>query len=287
MRKAYAKINLGLDVIGRRPNGYHDVKMIMQTVNIYDELSFEKKATEGVTMTVDNEEIPTGDDNLIVRAAKLLMEEFAVKEGLHIHLKKNIPMAAGMAGGSTDGACTMKAVNELFSLGLSEKELMERGVKLGADIPYCIMGGTALSEGIGEILTPLVAPPEAFLVVAKPDINVSTKYVYENLHLDTLEKHPDIDGMVEAIKAGDLQGICERLDNVLATVTEEKYPIICELKQMMKAHGAMNALMSGSGPTVFGIFDSEDQAKEAYQAIKEADLVKQLFVTTFIDPSKE
>lgn len=279
--KAYAKINLGLDVIGRRPNGYHDVKMIMQTVDIYDELTFEISDRSEVVLTVSDPQIPVGDDNLIVRAAKLLMEEFHIDQGLKIYLKKNIPMAAGMAGGSTDAACTLKAVNELFHLGLSDQELMDRGVRLGADIPYCIMGKTALSEGIGEILTPLKTPPKAYLVVAKPDINVSTKFVYENLHLEEIERHPDIDGMVQALEDGDLFGICDRMENVLAKVTEELYPIIQTLKTCMIEQGALNAIMSGSGPTVFGIFNDKTKAEEAYQAIEKQELVKQLFLTTF------
>lgn len=284
-KKAYAKINLGLDVLRRRPDGYHDVKMIMQTVGIYDVLTFEKvesgEEVPEITLTVNHPEIPTGEDNLIVKSARLLMNEFQIKDGLRIHLEKNIPMAAGMAGGSTDAAQTLIAVNELFGLGLSEKELQERGVKLGADIPYCIQGGTALSEGIGEVLTALPNPPQAHLVVAKPDINVSTKYVYENLHLDTLKKHPDIDGMIEAINAGDLKGICNRLDNVLATVTEDKYPVIGQIKETMLEAGAINALMSGSGPTVFGIYEDEETANRAYVAVKEAGLAKQIFVTQF------
>ena len=201
-RRAYAKINLGLDVLRRRENGYHDVKMVMQTVGIYDELTFEK-IKEGIIVTTDKEELPTDKGNLIYRAAELLTEKYQIQEGIRISLKKNIPIAAGMAGGSTDAAAVFHGMNTLFNLHMDEKTMREEGVKIGADVPYCIMGGTALSEGIGEVLTALPAPPKAVLCIAKPDINVSTKFVYENLHIETVKDHPDIDGMVQAIREGD------------------------------------------------------------------------------------
>lgn len=284
--KAYAKVNLGLDVVRRLPNGYHEVKMVMQTVGIYDTVTL-KKAKEGITVTTDNEEIPGDENNLVYKAAKLIAEACHLTEGVSIHLEKRIPIAAGMAGGSTDAAAVLKGMNELFALELSEEELKALGVKLGADIPYCIMGGTALAEGIGEKLTGLPDAPDCFLLVAKPDINVSTKYVYENLHLDTLEKHPDIDGMVEAIGQGSLEGVMERMDNVLQRVTENRYPVITELKQFMEENGARKALMSGSGPTVFGIFEEEEKAKAAKEMLEKMQkqngqvLAKQIFVTTF------
>lgn len=284
--KAYAKVNLGLDVVRRLPNGYHEVKMVMQTVGIYDTVTL-KKAKEGITVTTDNEEIPGDENNLVYKAAKLIAEACHLTEGVSIHLEKRIPIAAGMAGGSTDAAAVLKGMNELFALELSEEELKALGVKLGADIPYCIMGGTALAEGIGEKLTGLPDAPDCFLLVAKPDINVSTKYVYENLHLDTLEKHPDIDGMVEAIGQGSLEGVMERMDNVLQSVTENRYPVITELKQFMEENGARKALMSGSGPTVFGIFEEEEKAKAAKEMLEKMQkqngqvLAKQIFVTTF------
>ena len=186
-----------------------------------------------------------------------------------------------MAGGSTDAAAAFHGINELFDLGYSLEELQALGVTLGADIPYCLAGGTAISEGIGEILTKLPAPPQCTLVVAKPDINVSTKFVYENLHANTLTCHPDIDGMIEAIKSGSLQGITDRLGNVLETVTVREYPIIEEIKNLMKQEGAKNALMSGSGPTVFGIFTKEELAQAAAAQIREKQLAGQVFVTRF------
>ena len=276
--KAYAKINLGLDVIGKLENGYHEVRMVMQTVGIYDELSFEKTES-GITVTTDSGELPTNEDNLIYQAAKLMMETYGIQGGIRIHLTKNIPIAAGMAGGSTDAAATMKGMNRLYDLDCTLKELMELGVKIGADVPYCIMGGTALGEGIGEKLTALPAAPDCYLLVAKPDINVSTKYVYNHLDAEGIAEHPDIDGMVQAIEKGSLQGILNRLGNVLETVTVKAYPVIDTIKNRMKELGAVGSLMSGSGPTVFGIFLEEAKAQEAYEKIKEEQLAKQIFVT--------
>lgn len=287
--KAYAKINLGLDVVGRLENGYHEVRMVMQTVGIYDELSFERIKTEAlggnaqkIRITTDNGELPTGEDNLIYKAAKLMCDRYGIEEGIHIHLEKNIPIAAGMAGGSTDAAATMKGINSLFQLGVAQEELMELGVKIGADVPYCVMGGTALAEGIGEKLTALSAAPKCILLIAKPDINVSTKYVYEHLDAEGVEKHPDIDGMVEAIETGSLQGIIARMGNVLENVTVKAHPIIDDIKNRMKELGAEGSMMSGSGPTVFGIFTDEEKAQEAYRILREEALAKQIFVTEFV-----
>ena len=276
---AYAKINLGLDVIGRLPNGYHEVKMIMQSVGICDELTFEKQPS-GITVTTDSGELPTDENNLIYRAAKLLLDTCAVKEGVRIHLTKRIPIAAGMAGGSTDAAATLKAVNQLFRFGKTKEELMELGVKIGADVPYCILGGTALAEGIGERLTPLPPMPNCHLLVAKPDINVSTKYVYTTLDAAPILFHPDIDGMTAAIFAGDLTGITARLGNVLETVTVPAHPIISKIKEKFLELGSDGVLMSGSGPTVFGIFSDKTAAEKAYASMKQSSLAGQVFLTT-------
>ena len=278
---AMAKINLGLDVLRRRENGYHDVKMVMQTVNIYDTLDFVKKEEPGIVVKVDAMELPTDENNLIYKAAKLLYERCQMEEGVEITLTKRIPIAAGMAGGSTDAAAALVGINRLFNLGLTMDELKEIGVKIGADVPYCIEGGTALSEGIGEILTKLHDAPDCFVVVAKPEISVSTKYVYENLHANELKYHPDIDGMVEAIREGNLDGVCSRMENVLETVTENKYPIISQIKKLLKDAGAENSLMSGSGPTVFAIFKEEEMAKKALEMVEMSGLAKQSFVTVF------
>lgn len=289
--KAYAKINLSLDVVRRRPDGYHDVKMIMQTVDLYDVITIEK-AESGITTTVEMgrnfengnegaaETLPADESNLVYKAAKLLKEKCKLSQGVRIHLHKNIPIAAGMAGGSTDAAAVFRGMNKLFSLGLSVEELKELAVKIGADVPYCIEGGTQLSEGIGEILTPVSGIPDFYLLIAKPGISVSTKYVYENLHLETLEKHPDVDGMTEAIQNGDLSGIVKRMENVLESVTVKKYPVIGQIREFMKIHGAENALMSGSGPTVFGIYKNRTQAEEAAELLRKENLANRILVTT-------
>ena len=285
--KAYAKINLGLDVLRRREDGYHEVKMVMQTVDLYDVLLVSKKEEDTITISTQREEIPVNEDNLIYKAIKLMKDLYGFEGGVHVELVKNIPIAAGMAGGSTDAAAAMRAVNELFELNRPVEELEKHAVKIGADVPYCIQGGTVLSEGIGEVLTKLPNVPQCILLIAKPDIMVSTKYVYENLNLPELKKHPDIDLMVEAIREGDAEKMLEPMDNVLATVTEEKYGIIKEIKQTMKRNGAIKAMMSGSGPTVFGIFETMVQAATAFDAIKEKDLAREIFISKFINPQEE
>ena len=291
IRKAYAKINLGLDVVRRLENGYHEVRMIMQTVDICDVLTL-KKTESGIVVTTDNGELPTDENNLIYKAAKLMMDKYNIKQGVHIHLEKHIPIAAGMAGGSSnaaavlvgmDAAGTFIGMNELFACGADEEQLRELGVKVGADVPFCIMGGTALAEGIGEKLTRLPKPPACFLLIAKPDINVSTKYVYEHLDAEGVEHHPDIDGMIRALADKDLTGIVERLENVLENVTVKKHPIIQEIKDTMVQAGAEGSLMSGSGPTVFGIFTEEKKAKAAFDALEAKQLAKQLFITCFCE----
>lgn len=278
-----AKINLGLDVIRRREDGYHEVKMVMQTLNLCDTLTIEKSDTTSITIQVGNAPLPADENNLIYKSANLLIQHCNLSQGVSISLQKEIPIAAGMAGGSTDAAATLLGMNQLFALGLSLEELQKLGVKIGADVPYCLQGGTALSEGIGEILTTLPAAPDCFVVVGKPEISVSTKYVYENLHANSLQYHPDIDGMVAAITNKDLDGITKRMENVLETVTEKEYPVITDIKDLLKEKGAENALMSGSGPTVFGIFTEEERAREAREALQQSGLVKQSFVTTFSD----
>ena len=285
--KAYAKINLGLDVIRKRPDGYHDVKMVMQTVDLYDVLLVSKKEEDTITISTQREDIPVNEDNLIYKAVKLMKEAYGFPGGVHVELVKNIPIAAGMAGGSTDAAAAMRAINDLFELNRPAKELESHAVKIGADVPYCIQGGTVLSEGIGELLTDLPNAPQCILLIAKPDIMVSTKYVYENLNLPNIQKHPDIDAIVKAIKEGNVEGMIEPMDNVLASVTEEKYGIIKEIKQTMEKNGAIKALMSGSGPTVFGIFETMVQAATAFDAIKEKGMAREIFISKFVNPQEE
>lgn len=284
--KARAKINLGLDVCRRLENGYHEVKMVMQSVDIYDELEFKQRRDPDIILSVDSRYgLGELSSNLIFRAAKLMKEYYGIRGGIEIHLKKNIPVAAGMAGGSTDAAATMLAMNRMFGLNQPREKLMELALRLGADIPFCILGGTALAEGIGEKLRPLPPPPQVSLLVVKPSIMVSTKWVYETLRVDRLMHHPDIDGMVAALEAGSLPDITRRMENVMENVTQTKYPIIADIKEAMLEKGALSALMSGSGPSVFGVFEREAQAQEAYDDLKKSWNAKknapEMFVTGF------
>lgn len=279
MLKSLGKINLGLDVLGRRENGYHDVRMVMQTVYLYDQITLTKTKKPGIALETNLFFLPVDENNLAYRAAKLLMDEFQVKEGVHISLEKHIPVAAGMAGGSSNAAAVLFGINRMFSLGLSTEELMERGVTLGADVPYCIMRGTVLAEGIGEELTPLPPMPKCYVLIAKPPISVSTKLVYEKLDSHEIEDHPDIDGILEGLQEENLEKIASRMGNVLEKVTIEEYPVIAEIKDMMKEHGALNAMMSGSGPTVFGLFDNKEVARAAADKIRKSKFAKQVYVT--------
>ncbi len=278
--RAYAKINLGLDVLRKREDGYHEVRMIMQTIQMYDQLEITKSKKPGIHLQTNARYLPVNEDNLIYKAVKLLMNDFQIKEGVNIYLKKVIPVAAGMAGGSSDAAAALVGINKLFSLGLTMRELMEIGVKIGADVPYCIMRGTALAEGIGEKLTALPSVPKCYVLIGKPGISVSTKLVYTSLRLDENTQHPDIDGMLSAIENNNLSGITIRMKNVLEPGVVQKYPVIHQIEELMLEHGAQNAMMSGSGPTVFGIYDDKAKAEQAYRALKESKLTRNTFLTT-------
>lgn len=278
--KALGKINLGLDVLGKRENGYHDVRMIMQTVYLYDEVTLEKRQEPGITVSTNLIYLPTDKTNIAYRAAKILLDEFGERRGVAIHLKKHIPVAAGMAGGSADAAAVLFGMNRMFGWKLSEKELMERGVTLGADVPYCIMRGTALAEGIGEKLTRLPAMPKCHLLIAKPPISVSTKLVYEKLDALAIVDHPDIDGIIEGLKDRDLIRVAGSMGNVLQNVTETEYPVITQIKEEMIKGGAINAMMSGSGPTVFGLFKERSMAKKTAEQIRQLGLARQIYTTT-------
>lgn len=290
--KAYAKINLALDVTGRRDNGYHDVRMIMQSINLYDELMICRKPRNPeenetgtpdeagrITIVSDTKDIPLNEDNLIYKAAKLLMDEYGIDEGIYIELKKNIPVAAGMAGGSTDAAAVFKGMNSLFDLEMTPEKMCDLGVRIGADVPYCIMGGTALSEGIGEILTPLSPIPDCCILIAKPDISVSTGYVYTTFDSLKEKRHPDVDAMINAIDSGDIRSISKLLGNSLEGVTQEEYPVIKKIKQIMLGNNALGALMSGSGPTVFGIYEDRSDAEAAADILRQYFYAKDIFVT--------
>ena len=258
--QAFAKINLGLDVLGKREDGYHEVRMIMQTIRMYDQLDMRKSVEPGIHLTTNKKYIPVDENNLVWRAAKLMMDTCGIIEGVSIHLHKVIPVAAGMAGGSSDAAATLVGMNRLFHCGLSKEKLMELGVQIGADVPYCVLRGTALAEGIGEKLTVLPPMPDCWILIGKPGISVSTKYVYTTLDLNTDTVHPDIDGMKKALEDGNLYGITERMGNVLQDVTIPAYPEVERIKEQMKTLGAVNAIMSGSGPTVFAVCHTAEEA---------------------------
>lgn len=277
--KARAKINLGLDVLRRREDGYHEVKMIMQSIGLYDRLTITKNKENKINISCNRSFLPVNEDNLIYKACMLMKEEYGIDVGVDIELDKRIPVAAGLAGGSSDAAATLIGINKLYELGASEEKLKEIGVKIGADVPFCIMRGTVLACGIGEKLTALPDFKGVPIVIAKPAIGVSTKFVYTNLKLTEETVHPDIDGIIEAISAHDVKGVCNLLGNVLETVTIPEYPIIGDIKSRMMELGAVGSLMSGSGPTVFGIFGDEDTARKCAKVLKEEDMAKQVYVT--------
>ena len=288
--KAYAKVNLSLDITGRRDDGYHLVRMVMQTLDIADVLTFEKASgkTEIILKSKEGSApLEVGEDNLIYKAAEMLLEKYVREKdpdaGVKITLEKNIPIAAGMAGGSSDAAATLKGVTKLYELTVNDADLRKLGVTLGADVPYCIMGGTALSEGIGEELTSLPELPDCWFVVAKPVCSVSTAEAYGGydklVESEARIKHPDVDGQVDAIYMQDINLVSEKLLNVLEYVTAEKHEEIGKLEELMKKAGAFGSIMSGSGPTVFGIFDSEACAEAAAMTINDSGLAEQIFVT--------
>lgn len=287
--KALAKINLGLDVLRRKEDGYHEVKMIMQTIHLHDQIHIRKIEKDEIRIRTNLYYLPNNENNLAYKAAKILKDEFSLPGGVYIHLKKVIPVAAGMAGGSADAAAVLFGMNKMYGLKLSMQELMDRGVKLGADVPYCIMRGTALAEGIGEKLTKLPPMPKCHILIAKPPINVSTKFVYENLHANDLkpEDHPNVDIQIEALKEGNLEKLVENMGNVLERVTVPEYPVINEIKQMMVDCGALGSMMSGSGPTVFGIFTDFMKAKDAYRKIEQSGLSKQIYLTSPYNQKEE
>ena len=283
-KKAYAKVNLGLDIVGLREDGYHLVKMIMQTIDLFDVLTFQPAERPGIFLKIsekstipDVADVPTDGRNLIVKAAGRILEKAGIPDaGVEILLEKHIPMAAGMAGGSTDCAAALRGVAELMGLDLGEKELAEIGVSLGADVPYCLMGGTALSEGIGEVLTPLPALPPCGFLIVKPEFGASTKEVYgayDRLMPEEI-RHPDIDGMTEALKQGDLSGVAARLGNVLEPVTVAMHPQIRTIEDLIRRSGVKDTIMTGSGPTVFGILP--ETIKDAEHAAEKSRCISEI-----------
>ena len=276
--KSLGKINLGLDVLGVRENGYHDVRMVMQSLYLYDDVILTKSKEAGITLQSNLHFLPTDERNIAYKAAKMLLEEFQIEEGVSIRLQKRIPVSAGMAGGSSNAATVLFGMNKMFHLGLSEAQLMKRGETLGADVPYCILRGTVLAEGIGEVLTPLHPMPKCYLLIAKPSFSVSTKWVYEKLDAKSAIVHPDIDAIIAGLEEQNLQKIADNMGNVLEGVTITKYPVIEKIKTQMKEAGALNAMMSGSGPTVFGVYRERSDAKKACNIIYKKKLAKQLYI---------
>ena len=260
--------------------------MVMQSVYLYDEVAVEARTEQGISLRTNLSFLPTGEANIAYKAAAMLKEEFGLGQGVRISLDKRIPVAAGLAGGSSDAAAVRFGMNRLFELGLTQEQLMERGARLGADVPYCIMRGTALAEGIGEKLTALPPMVKCPVLIAKPQISVSTKYVYENLRLSADTQHPDIDTLVEDIARKNLGKIAADMGNLLETVTIPAYPVIADIKRQMLEHGALGAMMSGSGPTVFGLFAEEDTAEAAFAAMKESGLARQVFLTSIYNNAR-
>ena len=267
--KALAKINLGLDVLGKREDGYHEVRMVMQTIHLYDRVEIKKTRSPHIHVETNLYYLPVNEDNLVYRAAKLMKDEFQIKEGVRIVLQKFIPVAAGLAGGSSDAAAVLVGMNRIFNLGLKQNKLMELGLKIGADVPFCIMRGTALAEGIGEKLTALPPMPKCPVLIAKPAISVSTKAVYEGLKLYDGMEHPDIDGVMEGIQQKDLKGVASHMGNILETVTIPMYPVIEDIKKLMLENGA----------TVFGLFPNEKEIRRAYEALKQSGLAKNVYTS--------
>ena len=291
--KAYAKINLGLDITGKREDGYHELKTIMQQIDLYDVIKLYAEAETGgsndrgqILISCNDSMVPADERNLAYKAARLLFDEFDITDAVLIEIEKNIPVSAGLAGGSTDAAAVLKGINEYFGLGLSLEELIERGVKLGADVPFCIMGGTAYAGGIGEEIYPLETPEEYIVLVAVPDTRVSTKWAYnayDEIAGGGNVRHPDIDQLRAAIEMEDFGCIPEFLGNVLEYATIPEYPIISKVKSTIMQNGAAGALMSGSGPSVYGLFMDEEKAARAFDVLDMFNLVpeERMFLTGF------
>lgn len=277
--RSYAKINLTLDVIGKRPNGYHDVEMIMQTVSLFD-LIIVDKTYSGITISTNLKYLPTNEKNIAYKAAQIFFKKTGIQGGVTIIIHKNIPVAAGLAGGSGNGAAVLCAMNALFNAELSEHELCSIAAELGADVPYCIMGGTRLAEGIGEILTPLPSMPKTTTLIVKPPINVSTAAIYEQIDNASIEKRPDTKRIIKALETGNVTEIAQNMCNVMEAVTEKMHPVVGGIKKKLLINGAVGAVMSGSGPSVFGFFDDDKKAKLSHDSFahqyKDVFLVKTL-----------
>lgn len=265
--KAYGKVNISLDVVGKREDGYHLLSMIMQNIDLYDEIEVEKQQC-GIILECNKSYVPVDNRNLAYKAAEIFKERYDIVDGVKINIEKNIPVSAGLAGGSTDAAAVLKVMNKLFNVNATEEELMELGLKLGADIPYCIHGGTALCEGIGEIITPIKPFRDKIVVLVKPAFGVSTKEVYKNFNLEKVKQHPKTAEIINAIENDDLNFVASNMKNLLENVTLRKHKILIKIKEEMNACGAINSMMSGSGPTVFAFFDDMLKAQRCFEKMK-------------------
>ena len=265
--KAYGKVNISLDVVGKREDGYHLLSMIMQNIDLYDEIEVEKQKY-GINLECNKSYVPVDNRNLAYKAAEIFKERYDIVDGVKINIEKNIPVSAGLAGGSTDAAAVLKVMNELFNVNATEVELMELGLRLGADIPYCIHGGTALCEGIGEIITPIKSFKDKIIVLVKPAFGVSTKEVYKNFNLEKVKQHPKTAEIINAIENDNLNFVASNMKNLLENVTLRKHKILIKIKEEMNACGAINSMMSGSGPTVFAFFDDMLKAQKCFEKMK-------------------
>ncbi|WP_410985526.1 4-(cytidine 5'-diphospho)-2-C-methyl-D-erythritol kinase [Bacillus cereus] len=265
--KAPAKINLSLDVLGKRQDGYHEVKMIMTTIDLADRLELMELSEDRIEVVSHNRYVPDDQRNLAYQAAKLLKERFNVKKGVSISIEKTIPVAAGLAGGSSDAAAALRGLNKLWNLGLTIDELAELGAEIGSDVSFCVYGGTAIATGRGEKIEHIKTPPSCWVILAKPHIGVSTADVYGNLQLNRVT-HPDVEQMVESINSGNYKGICDAVGNVLEDVTFKMHPEVARIKAQMKRFGADAVLMSGSGPTVFGLVHHDSRMHRIYNGLK-------------------
>ncbi|MEY7999338.1 4-(cytidine 5'-diphospho)-2-C-methyl-D-erythritol kinase [Clostridium sp. Mt-5] len=277
--KAYAKINLSLDVVGKREDGYHLLKMIMQTIDLYDVLKMHK-IKNGIHIDCNKKYLPCDNRNLAYKAAELFMHKYNIKDGISINIVKNIPAAAGLAGGSADAAAVLKAMRDMYVPEIHNSELIKMGLDIGADVPYCIIGGTALCEGIGEIVTPLIPFRNHILILIKPFFGVSTKEVYKNLDINKVVRHPNTKLLIDAIRRNKLSVLSKNMKNVLENVTLRKHFILREVKRELIDFGALGALMSGSGPSIFAFFDDMLKAQICYDKMKIK--YKETFITRTI-----
>lgn len=282
-KKAYAKINISLDVVGKRDDGYHLLKMIMQTIDLYDEIEITKNYDKSIKIHCNKQYVPSDERNLAYKAAKIFREKYNIKDGIIIKIKKNIPVSAGLAGGSTDAAAVLSIMSKMFNVGATYEELCEIAVQIGADVPYCIKGGTVLCEGIGEKMTNIGKFENKILVVIKPNFGVPTKDVYGSLDINKIYKHVETDELIQCIQNDNINGVCSKMKNVLENVTLGKHKILKEIKEDLRKNEAMGCMMSGSGPTIFGFFEDMLTAQNAYEFIKNKYKFKDIFITRTIN----